>query len=606
MLHNNPFLWTRICSRSLFLTFLLLLLLGVRSIVQADINAAVDPSIQYQTFEGWGISLAWWANVVGGFPEPARSKYISMAFDPINGLGLNIVRYNIGGGENPLHLAPNQQFLSFRAAVPGYEPAPGQWDWTADANQRYVLQQAINKGANQLEAFSNSPPYWMTISGSVTGNNGAAANLKSDSYDVFADYLTTVVKHFHDYWGITFRDVEPLNEPSGGWSYGNYQEGCHFNLPGENAIVNATGDAAKRLHLRTTITASDEPSIGNGDRAFGAYDATALDDISKINVHSYGGGDRTRLMELALSAGKDRWLSEYGDNDRSGIATSERILEDMNGLHPTAWVGWQFVDSAPGWGCLRNPLDNEADTDFVINQKYYVMENYTRFIRPGDKLICVNDANSLCAFNDRSRKLVIVVTNNSDAESSAMYDLTRFDKINPSLSAYQTSASENLTKLPPLTMSAGKFHADLPPQSVTTFVLSGAHYRGMSGFDYSKFYSFVNDSTNKLAAPSENTVDKASAQWSLLGVGDGFYKIINRSSGLVLGDAPLLSGQVSLSADKNSPNQMWLLEKKDDGAYEFINKDTQMALTAGDSGLAESQPAQKAAEIWRLVPANKS
>jgi hypothetical protein len=38
-----------------------------------DATLSVDPSIQYQTLQGWGTSLAWWANVVGGFPDAARN-----------------------------------------------------------------------------------------------------------------------------------------------------------------------------------------------------------------------------------------------------------------------------------------------------------------------------------------------------------------------------------------------------------------------------------------------------------------------------------------------------------------------------------------------------
>ncbi len=102
-------------------------------------RAVVDPSIQYQTLQGWGTSLAWWANVVGGFPEPARSDYIRKVFDPVVGLGLNVVRYNIGGGENLAY-----HFMECRAAVPGFEPSAGVWDWAADANQRWVVDSAMS------------------------------------------------------------------------------------------------------------------------------------------------------------------------------------------------------------------------------------------------------------------------------------------------------------------------------------------------------------------------------------------------------------------------------------------------------------------------------
>jgi O-glycosyl hydrolase len=96
----------------------------------AQATAVVDPATQFQTFEGWGTSLAWWAHVVGNWPESARSEIIDKTFDPVKGLGFNVARYNIGG-ENPLHLAPNKQFLTFRTAVPSYQPFRGQGNFGA-------------------------------------------------------------------------------------------------------------------------------------------------------------------------------------------------------------------------------------------------------------------------------------------------------------------------------------------------------------------------------------------------------------------------------------------------------------------------------------------
>ena len=96
--HNRALLrWTRPCLA----VVLLVTVHASRPRADTAYGAVVDPSIQYQTLQGWGTSLAWWANVVGGFPEPVRSDYIRKVFDPVEGLGLNVVRYNIGGGENP-------------------------------------------------------------------------------------------------------------------------------------------------------------------------------------------------------------------------------------------------------------------------------------------------------------------------------------------------------------------------------------------------------------------------------------------------------------------------------------------------------------------------
>ncbi|WP_434749904.1 hypothetical protein [Paenibacillus amylolyticus] len=56
----------------------------------------------YNHFEGWGTSLAWWANDLGGWKDQNKvDEVMDLIFDPVKGLGLNIVRYNIGGKKTP-------------------------------------------------------------------------------------------------------------------------------------------------------------------------------------------------------------------------------------------------------------------------------------------------------------------------------------------------------------------------------------------------------------------------------------------------------------------------------------------------------------------------
>ena len=189
--------WLKRMSALLLSGTLLVGSLGSGSEVSAAgaYTAVADPSKQYQTVEGWGTSLAWWGKVVGEYSN--RDEYVEKMFNPATGIGMNILRYNIGGGDNP-----SSNVLEYRKAVPGFQPSPGVYDWTADANQRYMLQAAKAQGVNVIEAFANSAPYWMTISGSVSGAANGGNNLKPDYYDDFADYLTEVVKHFRDHWGL--------------------------------------------------------------------------------------------------------------------------------------------------------------------------------------------------------------------------------------------------------------------------------------------------------------------------------------------------------------------------------------------------------------------
>jgi len=455
---------------SLFMAYPLL----VTGCACAQTVVTVDPTVKYQTLQGWGVSLAWWAKVVGGYPSAAREKIMHMMFDPKTGLGLNVVRYNIGGGENPEYRVGKDQwrFLPFRAAIPGYEPTSGQWDWNADANQRRILQEAIAMGANQLEAFSNSPPWWMTISGSVTGaKKPHENNLSPKYYDAFADYLVEVVKHFRDAWGITFQTLEPFNEPTGDWKFGNNQEGCNFDRPTQNIIIKAVAKALRNKNLTTTVAASDEPSIENAIATFDAYDSEALGCLSQINTHTYWGWSRSELRKKVYAAKKNLWMSEYGDGDPSGLRMAQEITNDMRYLRPTAWVYWQALDSVGGWGFIWNDMRNYTDTEFTINNKYYVMGQYTRYIRPGFVFVDINSPDSIAAYSAKQKRLVIVTLNSKNTENTITYDLSKLNKASKKITAIRTTATEHWSPVSGITLKDGKFTVTEPAESVTTYII---------------------------------------------------------------------------------------------------------------------------------------
>ncbi len=460
--------------KTLLLSVVIALPILATGCASAQTVVTVDPAIKYQTLQGWGVSLAWWAKVVGGYPTAAREQIMHMMFDPKTGLGLNVVRYNIGGGENPEYRTGEDRwrFLPFRAAIPGYETTSGQWDWSADENQRRILQEAIKMGANQLEAFSNSPPWWMTISGSVTGSKIAHEdNLSPQYYNAFADYLTGVVKHFHDDWGITFQTLEPFNEPTGDWRFGNGQEGCNFARPTQNIIIKDVANALRTKGLKTTIAASDEPSIENALATFDAYDSEALGDLSQINTHTYWGWSRFELRKEVYAAKKNLWMSEYGDGDPSGLRMAREITMDMRELQPTAWVYWQALDSVGGWGFIRNDMRNYTDTAFTVNNKYYVMGQYARYIRPGFVFVDINSPDSIAAYSAKQKRFVIVTLNSKKTENTITYDLSKLNKVSRKITAIRTTATEHWSPVSGITLKEGKFTVTEPAESVTTYII---------------------------------------------------------------------------------------------------------------------------------------
>ena len=68
-----------------------------------DVKIGKDGEIKRNqgVFEGWGSSLCWWANRVG-YSDVLAQKAAELFYGK-DGLGLNIMRYNIGGGDDPTH-----------------------------------------------------------------------------------------------------------------------------------------------------------------------------------------------------------------------------------------------------------------------------------------------------------------------------------------------------------------------------------------------------------------------------------------------------------------------------------------------------------------------
>ena len=449
-----------------------LLLFATVLAARADYTAVVDPAqIVVTNFDGWGTSLCWWANVAGGYAN--RATYADLAFTQLK---LNIVRYNIGGGENP---GLTNSITNYRAIMQGFEPTSGVWNWNADQNQRWMMRAALARGANRVEAFANSPPWWMTVSGSVTGSVGGTNNNLQVGYEnAFAGYLASVVSNLSVLDGVHFDFVTPLNEPSQNWwTYANgKQEGCHISPDQQARLVN---DLRAELNARASqagIDAAEDYSESSSLNDVNAYTASTAGNLGLLSTHTYSANNPGGLQALALSVGRPLWVAEYGDGDATGLTMARRIHDDLTGLRARAWVYWQFVDNAGGWGCLYNPLTTNSSggftTSYTINQKFYVLGQFSQFIRPGCEIISAGDTNTLAAYDPGNKNLTLVILNTGTTGFNVTYDLRAFSSVPASTAVYQTASGETLAVLPTVPVTNRQFTAAVPAQSVTTFVLT--------------------------------------------------------------------------------------------------------------------------------------
>src|SRR6516165_10740527 len=86
-------------QKRLSVALVVLTLISVLS-ARADYSTTINPQVAWGTWEGWGTSLCWWANVFGTRDDLANiaftTNYTVLNGESLPGLGLNIARYNVG------------------------------------------------------------------------------------------------------------------------------------------------------------------------------------------------------------------------------------------------------------------------------------------------------------------------------------------------------------------------------------------------------------------------------------------------------------------------------------------------------------------------------
>jgi O-glycosyl hydrolase len=435
-------------------------------------------------FEGWGTSLCWFANAIGRGPEPQRSEIADALFSN-SGLSLTVVRYNIGGGEKPDH-----RHMPWFRQMEGFEPAAGVWDWNADPGQRWMLEAALKRGANRLEAFSNSPPYWMTLSQCASGGpNPNIDNLDPQQETAFSEYLAQVVKHFRTAWGIQFDTLDPMNEPyTDYWHANGNQEGCHFDRSSQARLIQRLRAVLDQHGLDAVkISATDET---NYDRAIGtweSYDTKTRNCVAQINAHAHATERRTGLRALARDSGKPLVMSEVDGpggavHDHAAIgpalALAGQIIDDLRDLEPLRWVVWQAIEDEAGqagsnnsWGLIHADLHGNSHA-WVVTKKYHAMGNFSRFIRPGAVLVKCDATDTVATYDSHRKVLVIVTRNAQPADQVIAYDLAPFGQGSMRVDAYRTSTTENLTRLSSEAVTLGRFSATARAQSIMTYVVA--------------------------------------------------------------------------------------------------------------------------------------
>lgn len=294
-----------------------------------------------------------------------------------------------------------------------------------------------------------------------------------------------------------------MNEPYSNYWYKNSpkQEGCHIS-PGkrQSELLVAVKKAMRSYKLDSTdLTASDETNADRAAKAFSALTGEALSVIDRVSTHTYERAT-PKIGELCRKTGLDLWMTETDWSSVSGenagemgpaVWLAEKIIEDMYILKPSAWVIWQIVasyisrdgwlgrkdmpsmfDLTGGfWGCAVAEIDRE---EYILTQKYYAFGQFSRYIRPGMKIL-LTDKRSLCSYDEKEERLVIVAVNPKENDTEIQFlleELPVFSCVEAIRTSGNMETGEHWAEISLPAVTENSLTATLKGNSITTFILT--------------------------------------------------------------------------------------------------------------------------------------
>jgi len=553
----------------------------------------INPNARRQTFDGWGVSLCWWANMCGKWSDEKIDEIVDWLVSP-EGLNFSIFRYNIGGGDDPANANCTPHHMGkgkgLRAEMEGFkDSSDGPYIWERDAAQRKIMLKIKEKRPDAVfEAFSNSCPWYMTYSGCVAGNvNASKDNLRPEYYEEFAHYLVDVCKHYKDEYGIEFKTLDPFNEPmTNYWGANGGQEGCHFDVNSQIAFLKVLHPILKESGLSTVISASDETSVGQSVNDFIAYrEAGVLEFVGQWNTHTYtaDNNSRSRISALCNEEKMPLWMSEVGAGGSGfsgNINLAQKLINDMRFIAPSAWIDWQYIEENNDQWCLVKAL-SFAEGKYQKVRNYSVRSHFSRYIKSGYTILTSLNSKSLVALSPKGDELVIVAINSSGISTDHTADLSMFESVGSDIKGIITDENKDMANFDGFELDGKNLRFTLPDVCVVTLVVPVKTSEPVaekieSGHDY-----FVCPRTSADVALTAtdgavtvSTVSQKDSQIWKLSESDGGYIFTNLAGDIITEQSPEYA---LISSKEPGAGQVFKVAPVGMGYYRIANSDESKA-----------------------------
>jgi len=402
-------------------------------------DVTVDPTKTHQVVDGFGLADVWQGS--------SSAAMQTLLWDPVNGIGLNLLRIGIESTSGKSVLMGNAGTADGQACV------------------------KFSGSACKIWAAPWSPPASMKTNNNVNGNSAnactatATSRLNTASYDAWATLLAAFPAYYKQQSGLDLYAMSAQNEPD--WNP-NYEACCYTSGEMVN-FIKVLGPKLAALNPPVKLLAAEPDNWSNmwsGDNYSPAIiaDATANSLVDVLATHDYGNTSAGTYGRPAPPATNKHhvWETECTPGDTGPITIATMIYAAFSTGGVNGWHYW--------WTQAFIPNASSPPA------QYYALGNFSKFVKAGYYRADVSGAKTpsgsvplVVAFTSLTDgKVAIVVVNAGAAQQISLF--VAGTAWPASVTPYVTTASSKLAAGTDIAVTAGRFSASLAAASVTTFV----------------------------------------------------------------------------------------------------------------------------------------
>ncbi|MCI5845615.1 MAG: alpha/beta hydrolase-fold protein, partial [Oscillospiraceae bacterium] len=312
------------------------------------------------------------------------------------------------------------------------------------------------------------PPADLAESG---GSNGKL-HLPKSNYAAYAQHLNDFGTYMKNN-NVDLYAISVQNEPdyASEWTYWSTDETTDF-------IANY-GDKITSTRLMSPESFQYAPEnaswVPDGGKKFYRKilnNSKAMENCDLFGTHFYGTQRDWMDFPDLENSGKEIWMTEvYVPNSEQDSANRyPEALQVSENIHNAMVVGNM---SAYTWWYIRRHYGLMTE-DGKISKRGYCMAQYSKYVRPGDVRIDATEQPAdnvyVSAYKGDDNQVTIVAINKGTEGYAQNFTISGETISN--VDRYRTSANENLAPTLNMEYSENGFYAQLPAESVSTFVIT--------------------------------------------------------------------------------------------------------------------------------------